>query len=67
MIVLWLEIHDVFFWCFLLINSATYGVSAYYVDVFKKTWDKTWISFPHYRNQFQTSIKFVPGNSFLFW
>ena len=28
------------------------------MDFFKKTWDNTWISFPHHRNQFQTSIKF---------
>ena len=58
MIVLWLERHDVFFWYFLLINSVTSGITAYNVNVFKKTWDNTWISFPHHRNQFQTSIKF---------
>ena len=59
MIVLWLEIHDVFFGYFLLLNSVTSGVTAYNVDVFKKkTRDNTRISFSHYTNQFQTSIKF---------
>ena len=50
MIVLWLEILDVFFWYFLLINTVTSDVTAYNVDAFKKTWDNTWISFPHHRN-----------------
>ena len=50
MIVLWLEILDVFFWYFLLINTVTSGVTACNVDAFKKTWDNTWISFPHHRN-----------------
>ena len=58
MIVLWLEIHDVFFRYFLSFKSVTSGVTAYNVDVFKKkTRDNTGISFPHHRNQFQTSIK----------
>ena len=55
MIVFWLEIHDVFFWYFLLFDSVTSGVIANNVDVFKKTRDNTWISFPHHINQFQTS------------
>ena len=36
MIVLWLEIHDVFFWYFLLINSVISGVTAYNVDFVEK-------------------------------
>ena len=61
MIVLWLEIHGVFFEIFLLFYSVTSAVTAYNVGVFKKTWDtsNTRISFSRHRNQFQTSIKFI--------
>ena len=61
MIVLWLEIHGVFFEMFLLFYSVTSAVTAYNVGVFKKTWDtsNTRISFLRHRNQFQTSIKFI--------
>ena len=47
MIVLWLEIHGVFFEMFLLFYSVTSAVTAYNVGVFKKTWDtsNTRISF----------------------
>ena len=46
------------FWYFLWVNSVTSTVTAYNVDVFKKTWDNIWISFLYHRNQFQTTIKF---------
>ena len=49
---------DILFWFFLLLNSVTSAVTACNVDVFKKTWDNTYISFPHHRNQFQTSVTF---------
>ena len=49
-------------WYFLLISSVTSSVTAYNVDVFKKTWDNTWISFPRHKNQFETLNK----SSFLF-
>ena len=59
MILLWLEIHDDFLWIFfLLFNLVTSAVTAYKVNVSKKTWGNTRISIPHHRNQFQTSIKF---------
>ena len=58
MIVLWLEIRDVFLRFFLLFNSITSAVTASNVGVFKKTWANTWISLLHHRNQFQRSIKF---------
>ena len=45
MIVLWLEINDVFLRFFLLFNSITSAVTACNVGVFKKTWANTWISF----------------------
>ena len=48
-----------FFLYLLLINLVTSGVTAYKVDVLKRTWDNTWISFPRHRNQLQTSIKFL--------
>ena len=58
MIVLQLEINDVFLRFFLLFNSITSAVTACNMGVFKKTSANTWILFLHHRNQFQTSIKF---------
>ena len=62
MIALCLEIHDVFFWYFLLINSVIFGVTAYNVAVFKKTWDNTCISI-HFHI---TEINSKNQSSFLF-
>ena len=47
------------FLIFPVYNSVISGVTAYNVDVFKKKREIIpLISFPHHRNQFQTSIRF---------
>ena len=59
MIVLWLEIHDVFFKIFLLFNSITSAVTKWNVGVFKETWAKPELHF------YSTEINSKHQTSFL--
>ena len=59
MIVLWLEIHDVFLRFFLLFNSITFAVTTCNVGVFKKTSAKPELHF------YSTEINSKHQSSFL--